>query len=295
MRLRGLHLLTTYRCTYQCDHCFVWGSPSQTGTMRWADIENILDQARQVPSIEWIYFEGGEPFLYYATLLRAIEEASAHFRVGLVTNAYWATSVEDAREWLRPMAGRIEDLSVSRDGYHGDDANPRHAMAAADALGIPVGSIAIAPPELRSETSRGKLPNDMSGVCFRGRAAEVLTSRAPQSPWESFGECPYENLRAPSRVHVDPLGFVHVCQGISMGNLFQTPLRELCDSYDPETHPIVGPLLRGGSAELARTNGLSPQAAYADACHLCYRTRVALRDRFPKDLAPDQAYGVVSR
>ena len=31
--LSGLHLLLTYKCNYECDHCFVWGGPSQKGTM----------------------------------------------------------------------------------------------------------------------------------------------------------------------------------------------------------------------------------------------------------------------
>lgn len=33
MTLRGLHLLLTYQCNLECDHCFVWGSPWQAGTM----------------------------------------------------------------------------------------------------------------------------------------------------------------------------------------------------------------------------------------------------------------------
>ena len=31
--LSGLHLLLTYQCTFECDHCFGWGGPFQTGTM----------------------------------------------------------------------------------------------------------------------------------------------------------------------------------------------------------------------------------------------------------------------
>jgi MoaA/NifB/PqqE/SkfB family radical SAM enzyme len=32
--LSELHLLLTYECNYKCSHCFVWGGPSQTGTMK---------------------------------------------------------------------------------------------------------------------------------------------------------------------------------------------------------------------------------------------------------------------
>ena len=62
--------------------------------------------------------------------------------------------------------------------------------------------------------------------------------------------------------------------------------------YQPENHSITGPLLDGGPAELAQRYGVKASTGYADACHLCYQTRVALRERFPEALAPDQMYGI---
>jgi hypothetical protein len=126
---------------------------------------------------------------------------------------------------------------------------------------------------------------------YRGRAAEKLALQAPHHSWETFTECPHEDLREPGRVHVDPLGHVHMCHGILLGNMFRTPLTEICEGYDPDRHPVIGPLLAGGPAELARRYGLSLKEGYADACHLCYETRLALRERFPEILAPDQIYG----
>jgi hypothetical protein len=116
--------------------------------------------------------------------------------------------------------------------------------------------------------------------------------KAPRRPWTEFGECPHEDLREPGRVHVDPLGYVHICQGLALGNVFRTELREICAAYDPDAHPLVGPLLAGGPAELRRRYELPGEEAYADACHLCYEMRRALRARFPEILAPDQMYGV---
>jgi len=46
MKLTGLHFLLTYQCPFECDHCFVWGSPWQSGVMTLADIRNFLQQAR---------------------------------------------------------------------------------------------------------------------------------------------------------------------------------------------------------------------------------------------------------
>jgi hypothetical protein len=128
---------------------------------------------------------------------------------------------------------------------------------------------------------------------YRGRAAEKLVERATRQPWTEFTECPHEDLREPCRVHVDPFGHLHICQGISVGNIFESPLTQICKAYDPDSHPVTGPLLAGGPVELVQRYSLSHEEAYADASHLCYEARLALRERFPNVLAPDQMYGVV--
>jgi hypothetical protein len=84
---------------------------------------------------------------------------------------------------------------------------------------------------------------------------------------------------------------VHICQGISLGNVFETPLKDLCESYDAEAHPICGPLLAGGPVALVSEYAVPHEDAYADACHLCYEARRRLRERFPEILKPDQMYG----
>lgn len=297
MKLTGLHLLLTYQCTLECDHCFVWGSPWQNGTMTLSNVHEILKQAKAVGTIKSIYFEGGEPFLYYAILLSSVREAnSLGFQVGIVSNGYWATSVMDAVVWLEPFAGLISDLSVSSDVYHWNEKLSRQAQnasAAAKKLGIPLGMIEIAQPEEANAVSiEGQLPLGQSAVLYRGRAADKLASRAEKHAWDEFTECGHEDLREPGRVHVDPLGNLHICQGISIGNMFDKPLREICAKYDPDLHPIAGALLAGGPAELVRRYSLPYKSKYADGCHLCYDARLALRTRFPETLAPDQMYGV---
>ena len=127
---------------------------------------------------------------------------------------------------------------------------------------------------------------------FRGRAAPKLAPHADQHPWESFTRCPHEDLREPGRVHLDPLGNVHVCQGIVIGNVFERRLKDICAEYRAETHPVCGPLQEGGPVALVDEYNLPHAATYADACHLCYEARLALRRREPRALAPDQMYGV---
>jgi len=295
MKLSGLHILLTYQCTFECDHCFVWGSPWQTGTLTFEQIEQILEQAKEA-GVTSIYFEGGEPFLYYAVLVKAVRKASdIGLSVGIVSNAYWANSVADAEEWLRPFAGRLADFTVSSDLFHCNEnlgEHPQNALAAAKWLNIPTGMISIAQPGSEAKQTHGQI-EDEGAVMYRGRAAKNLVERAPSHPWESFDSCPHEDLREPGRVHLDPLGNIHICQGISIGNVFETPLKETCEKYDADAHPICGPLLEGGPASLVAEYNLKHASGYADACHLCYKARTSLRERFPQYLNPDQMYGMM--
>ncbi|MBN1955604.1 MAG: radical SAM protein [Anaerolineae bacterium] len=295
--LTSLHLLLTYQCNYECDHCFVWGSPLQDGVMTMAQVRDIYRQGQELGTVTSIYLEGGEPFLYYPIMVWAAREAAERgFQVGVLSNNYWATTVEDAMEWLRPFAGIVHDLSISTDLFHSDavmDDHARNALAAAEQLGIPVGTLICDVPEgVAGYPAQEKgAPVESGAIMFKGRAAVKLVDGVARRPWSAFDACPYETLDDPGRVHVDPLGYLHLCQGINMGNLFERPLAELVAAYDPQAHPVVGPLLRGGPAALVAAYDLPHGDAYVDACHLCYTARLALRERFPQVLGPDQMYG----
>jgi hypothetical protein len=302
MRLTGLHLLLTYQCNYECAHCFVWGGPSQHGVMTLSQVRDIYRQVRELGTVEWIYLEGGEPFLYYPIMVRAAQEAAQQgFQVGIVTNDYWATTVEDAVEWLKPLVGTVQDLAISTDLFHYDElmsAHARNALAAAERLGIAAGTIICEAPAGEAPEgaveqpaqSRGE-PVESGPILFKGRAAVELVEGVARRPWREFTECPGEKLDDPGRVHVDHLGNLHICQGLTMGSLFERPLVELVAAYDPGKHPIVGPLLAGGPAALVERYGLPHEESCVDACHLCYMARLQLRERFPEWLTPGQMYG----
>lgn len=299
MALTGLHLLMTYQCTFECDHCFVWGSPSQTGTMTLSQVRELLDQGEELGTIQSIAFEGGEAFMYYATLLESIRMVKDRgWRAAIVTNAYWAISLEDALAALRPLVeAGLEAVSVSDDAYHGsvdEGSPPALAVRAAQKLGLATKTIAIAPAaDSAPGTSAEKgQPITGGGVMFRGRAAARLVDGLPRRPSQDLVTCPYEDLADPSRVHIDSLGYVHLCQGLTIGNTWASPLVDIMHTYDPKTHPIVGPLLEGGPAALARAFDVPHEEAYVDECHLCYELRDRLRRQQPQWLGPDQMYGV---
>lgn len=279
--LTGIHFLLTYSCTNECDHCFLYCSPASRGTFTRAQLGRAFDEIERIGTIETVYFEGGEAFLYYPLLLEGLRMAARRgLRSGIVTNAYWATSLEDAEMWLEPIRQiGIADLSISDDAFHRSEEEgspPKLALAAARKLGMPCDSICIQP---------GK-------VLFKGRAAAKLTQGLPRRRCEELTSCPHEDLEAPSRVHLDCFGNVHVCQGLSMGNMWETPLEELVRDYDPRRHPVIGPLVAGGPAALAREHGLKTPDEFVDECHYCYDVRRTLLGRLSGCLGPRQVYGL---
>ncbi|NIM20271.1 MAG: hypothetical protein GTO51_08575 [Candidatus Latescibacteria bacterium] len=298
--LTGIHFLLTYACNFECDHCFLYCGPSAEGTFTIKKLVRAFEEIHRIGTIEWVYFEGGEPFLFYPLVLEGVRFARGMgLKTGVVTNAYWATSPEDAELWLAPLASLgLADLSVSDDQFHHDseEENPaKPASKAAERLGIPVCSICIEEPTVEagaSKTQEKGEPVVGGGVMFRGRAVEKLTEGLPGRQWEEFNECPYEELDEPKRVHIDPYGHVHICQGLSMGNMDKNPLSSLVKDYRAGLHPICGPLLKGGPAQLAREYKVEHEDRYIDACHFCYLVRSKLIDKFPQYLTPKQVYGL---
>jgi hypothetical protein len=293
--LTSIHFLLTYTCTYECDHCFLYCSPGSEGTFTLKQIRKVLDDATNIPSMNSVYFEGGEPFLFYPIMLEGMKIAHEKgYKIGIVSNAYWGNSVEDSELWLKPLTKlNISDLSLSNDQFHSDDEKDNPAVRAGEAaknLGLPVGTICIEAPTVARSGEKGE-PVVGGGAMFRGRAVEKLIEGLPKRPWRELNSCPHEELESPKRVHIDSFGNVHICQGISMGNMWETPLFKLDADYDANKHPICGPLLRGGPAELARDNNIDPEDEYVDECHMCFLIRKALLDRYPDYLCPAQVYG----
>jgi len=298
MPLQEIHFLLTYACNFACDHCFLYCSPQSTGTFTIQGVDEVLKEGLKVSTVRMIYFEGGEPTLYYPLLLESVRRAHGYgYEVGIVSNAYGALTEEDARLWLEPLAeAGLSVLSVSDDQFHFGDQEETPAGIArkvGEQLGLTAFPISIAPPEIIPHQDGKKGASLVGGgAMFRGRAADTLTEGLPTRPWGEFQECPYEDLVSPTRVHVDPFGNIHICQGISIGSFWREPFSRIIANYHPDNHPICGPLNRRGPAGLIEELSLTPQDSYVDECHACFSLRRDLLDDYPEILAPRQVYGI---
>jgi MoaA/NifB/PqqE/SkfB family radical SAM enzyme len=197
--LDGIHILLTYTCNFECDHCFLYCSPYSGGTFTIKQISQILNESKKIGTVEWIYYEGGEPFLYHPLLVEGIRRARGmDFKVGVVTNAYGAQAEEDAELWLSPLAeAGVSFINISNDSLHyGDEKSNPAAIAidVAERLGIATAPICIDKPKVEFQQGDGEEKgNPVVGghVKFRGRAVEKLIRNLPLSPRYQLCECPY--------------------------------------------------------------------------------------------------------
>lgn len=278
--LKGIHFLISYGCSSECEHCFIWGTPRRDAGMTVELVDELLEQVLALGTVTDVCGEGGESFTKYEVLLHFLRRATElGLSAGALTNASWVESREQAEERIAElMAAGLTNLGISTDEWHQKYIPVERVdtlLAVCEAAGL----------------SASRMESPLEGVMFRGRAAERLAPRVPTRPAEELTACPHEQLGAPGRIHLDCYGKLHLCQGIVVGAGLPA---EAVAGFDPERHPIVSRLVHGGPyalAQYAAEHGFEIASGYADACHLCYRTREFLRPRFPDLLGPDEMYG----
>ena len=74
--LTGIDILLTYQCTGECDHCFLHCGPRSKGTFTLRQLRELLLEIGKIGTIGTVYFEGGEPFLFYAVLLAGMRRGT---------------------------------------------------------------------------------------------------------------------------------------------------------------------------------------------------------------------------
>ena len=108
-------------CTAACRHCCMESGPDRTEQLTAEQLTTILLEIfQELPQLEVIVFSGGESTLLGETQLDAIRLCKEHgVMTRLVTNAYWARSLEQARTTLRELrdAG-LDEVNFSTDDYH---------------------------------------------------------------------------------------------------------------------------------------------------------------------------------
>jgi|ERR1017187_399437 MoaA/NifB/PqqE/SkfB family radical SAM enzyme len=110
--LKGIHILLTNTCVWECDHCLLHWAPCARGIFTVEQLHRVFDEIERIGSIEEVYFEGGEPLLYHPVLM---EGGRLAWDLGL------DTGIRHERLLGRPGGGR---KAVA--GSAGRAFRPRH-------------------------------------------------------------------------------------------------------------------------------------------------------------------------
>ena len=109
-----------YKCNFRCGHCSVGSTPETRLRVPEKELMSQIDEIATFEGPKVIAFTGGEATLHKDLLLAAIQKANSYnILTRLVTNAWWAKTVERAREFLVPFreAG-LGEFNTSFDTFH---------------------------------------------------------------------------------------------------------------------------------------------------------------------------------
>ena len=289
-------LLLTERCDIACAHCWLGQSPNGAD-MPLDEAWGYIDQASRIPSVEWISFTGGEPFLLPGLLNELVGYASAKgLRTECVTNCSWADTPEKTEESLKTLKGAgLDIVNISADDFHQEFVpfeNVRNCFEAVKRLGLKtvIMSAAQAGGTFSLEEIINRLGPEDIGTLGEAKSAEGLSaiavetgfipigraSKLPRDKWligESQTEGPCRLVLRD--IGIDPRGDLLACCSAAslldrgrLGSLVGTRIQQRLE--DTGEQPLFKILSEQGPSSLADSLGIPWRDEFVSRCHLCH-------------------------
>ena len=323
-------LLLSYKCSAACRHCMYACSPKWQGDWITDEaLEKGLSQlAGRIEPSPWgegtislnygLYFTGGEPFLNFELLLKAVQIAD-ELRIPstfVETNCFWCRNDEVAREKLKFLqeAG-LRGILISVNPFYAEyvpfERTERCIRISREVFGENVmvyqleyyhqfkqlGIEEKISLEDYIERTKNEYLTQRVELFLMGRATRQLRAFYPTYPADSFFN---EPCRPPFlrnwHNHFDNYGnfMPGYCGGISLGD-WQNPEGLTEEGIDSEEHPILGFLIAEdmrGLFDFAEGFGYEEaRDGYLSKCDLCLDLRKYLvsREDF-EELSPREFY-----
>ncbi len=314
-RITFLTFLISYKCTNECKHCAIPGSPNQDNAlMELDDVRKYLVDVTGNYIVDEVGFFGGEPLLHFDLLISLIKEVKKYgiSKIGLPTNGFWEKNDSIAKNYaLKLKEAGLNTIGFSVDTFHQEfvpfDVVKQAIKATHDAGIETIYSITqnLGPENTKNifNEQNKKLTEVISKefefcqvinseIQVKGRALKNLTN------YYSMDTIPSERcliFKVPMFM-IDPNGWVfhQLCQGICIGNAKEKSLSEIINEFNYRKHPIISKVVAKGGPqnllEIAIEKGYKPEHGYADKCHLCFSVRNFLRPYYPNLLEPSNVY-----
>jgi hypothetical protein len=329
-------LMLSYKCTAACRHCMYACSPhwpadwisEQDLTTGLAQLARTIQPALWGPNTiglsDGLHFSGGEPFLNFALLLRAVEIAAGFGIPSMFveTNGYWCRNDDVTRDRLQTLrdAG-LAGILISVNPFYAEyvpfertERCIRHSLAVFGPDNVAVYQAEyyrrfrqlgirdrISVEDYLARSSERSLSGRVE-MFLMGRACSSLRHLYPSYPAHTFfGQPCQPPFLRDWHNHFDNYGHFMpgFCGGISLGSWLQLD-RLLEEGIDLDQRPILAFLVAGdmrGLFAFARDRGYQPAAAgYLSKCDLCLdvRRHLVTVDDYP-ELQPRQYYTHLSR
>jgi hypothetical protein len=327
-------LLLSYKCTAACRHCMYACSPGwKANWISEEDLEKILSQLagkiqpspygkENIGLSHGLHFTGGEPFMNFKLLCRALEISSGLDipSVFVETNCFWCMNDHTTREKLLILREKgLKGIMISVNPFYLEFV-PFERTERAVRIGTEIfGYNAIVYQVeyyrrfkelgIRDKVSFDKYLRLENRMDFARHTEFFIMGRAPYSLTNELAGL-YPKYAAGSLVHLpcsppflrswhnhfDNYGnyIPGFCGGITLGDCRE--LNELLKTgIDPEEYPVLNYLIRedmDGLLQFALLRGYNPdEEGYYSKCHLCVDLRRYLNDKGGyKELKPDEFY-----
>jgi hypothetical protein len=323
-------MLLSYKCNSECSHCMYACSPSWTSD--WISEDNlrkVLTQLsdRILPSplgadrigVNFgLHFTGGEPFLSFDLLEKAVRMAhDLQIPSTFVeTNSYWCIRDDDTREKLAslkhtgldgmlvsvnpfileqvPFERTERAVRIGREIFH-ENLMIYQEFFRSQFERLGVRGVLSFEEYMRRAGSRSLL--EYAELLPMGRAAYALSHLYRKYPAKQFfGESCREELTRGWHIHVDNYCnyMTGYCGGISLGDA--RDIDSICQGIDLNEHPVLYALATGLETlcELGvrEFNYKQRSEGYVSKCHLCVdvRRHIAQQTDEFQELKPREFY-----
>lgn len=289
MREETLSILPWNTCNATCAHCGPESSPTDKTGVSHERVLELISEASDKYEEPWcLSLSGGEIFLYYDRLLEYCRAAcKGGGYVTLITNCFWATSREIAREKLKPLAQNgLRVLGVSADRFH-DPFIPIERVKTALTVATEL--------HLRTHLRMAATKSNRLWMVIRDFSdANVWFTDYMEMPCVPAGRAAYEvppedfifqneyprGACPGASFTINPSGDGMICcnsagelPGMNVGSVNEMSLTELKEAF--RSSPLVKFLKGSGPAaalELLHPDerGDLESKQYVSVCHLCY-------------------------
>jgi MoaA/NifB/PqqE/SkfB family radical SAM enzyme len=311
--LGNVGLILTYKCQVSCRHCILEAGPNRTEEMTLNDALEWIEQISKYRNgwIKVVSLTGGEPF-YDVEKLKCIANfaSNKNLLVSVVTNAFWAKTLENARLTLKEVS-TIDMLAISTDVYHQECIplnNIANAALAAKEQNIPL-NVHVCTENEEDENYR-KTIDFLTTIIDKDQINTAVTFPVGRASKETdvtkpdrTTEVPVSACSSGNSPIIFPDGRIIACIGpiidlktphpLILGNLNQDNLATILDKA--EANPILHSIRVWGPKKLismikeAGFQNLLPSTYMKEnPCEACYRLMsnpkiVALIEKMAQD------------